>query len=438
MPPDLARIAFVTRRFSELQGLQSVCLGTILIAGVLSWSLLPDEIRDPFQQIAFPAVMCTGFIMWIALYYRRWFGRVPPLTSVPGAGSGDAREILYVSPLPLALGADMVKGLMYPGGPSLAAAGLAVYSLWILVRDGSHRPHYVIGLAAGIAGIFVTWAAPFSFRVGRSLDPAVALPYVLTYAVMGAALVVVGLLDHRLLAAAMGQGHARGAWASAPDPATSRLRAVLAATCLVAILAYIALFGWPGEAQYIYWAIYFAVLAVMIVGQRRALKKLRAEQRRAAAERQSAREDRLAAKVAAMRGEVLEVEIEPPSSIRPGPPFDLAGHLLLPIAMACGALLDITLRGSGVPSLLALALAASHLRISLRDWPSRKHYLLGTMAASISAVHFMFVPRHQALDWTLWFLILVCAAMCVEGLLDYRLTRSTGPDFSRERHADAI
>jgi hypothetical protein len=124
--------------------------------------------------------------------------------------------------------------------------------------------------------------------------------------------------------------------------------------------------------------------------------------------------------------------------MRPVPPFDLAGHLLLPIAMACGALLDITLRGSGVPSLLALALAASHLRIALRDWPSRKHYLLGTLAASISAVHFMFVPQHQALDWTIWFLILVCAAMCVEGLLDYRLTRSTGPDFSRERHADAI
>src|SRR5687768_12307151 len=188
----LERIVFVTRRFGELQGLQSVTLGSVLIAGVLSWSLLPEGIRDPFQQIAFPAIMmCTGFVFWIALYYRRWFGRVPPLASRSGAASVDAREILYVSPLPLGLGADMVKGFMYPGGPSLAAAGLAVYSLWILVRDGAHRPHYVIGLAAGIGGIIVTWAAPFSFRVGRSLDPAVAIPYVLTYAVMGVALVAV-------------------------------------------------------------------------------------------------------------------------------------------------------------------------------------------------------------------------------------------------------
>ena len=188
MPPDLARIVFVTRRFGELQGLQSVTLGTVLIAGVLSWSLLPEEIRDPFQHIAFPAAMYpVGLTVWIALYYRRWFGRVPPMTARPGPGSVDAREILHVSPLFVGFAADMVKALVYPGGPSLAAAGLAVYSLWILVRDGLHRPHYVIGLAAGILGVSATWAAPFSFRVGRSLDPAVAVPYVLTYAVMGAA-----------------------------------------------------------------------------------------------------------------------------------------------------------------------------------------------------------------------------------------------------------
>lgn len=50
----------------------------------------------------------------------------------------------------------------------------------------------------------------------------------------------------------------------------------------------------------------------------------------------------------------------------------------------------------------------------------------------------MFVPQQQALDWSIWFLILVCAAMLVEGLLDYRLTRPPGTDFSREHHADAI
>jgi hypothetical protein len=142
--------------------------------------------------------------------------------------------------------------------------------------------------------------------------------------------------------------------------------------------------------------------------------------------------------MAAMRGETSKVEIEAPRSGIEVPRFDTLGHLALPLAIACGALVDVAARGSGIPSFLALALAASHLRIALRDWPSRRHYLLGTLAASVSAVHFMFVPQHQALDWTLWFLILVCAAMLVEGLLDYRLTRSTGPDFSRESHADAI
>jgi hypothetical protein len=42
----------------------------------------------------------------------------------------------------------------------------------------------------------------------------------------------------------------------------------------------------------------------------------------------------------------------------------------------------------------------------------------------------------QALDWTLWFLILVCAAMFVEGLLDYHLTRTAGPHFTEECHVD--
>jgi len=335
----------------------------------------------------------------------------------------------------LALCADMTKGFVYPGGPSLAAAVLAGYSLWILVRDGRHRSHYVIGLAAGLVGMAATWATPVTLRIGGPLDPAVAGPYVLTYAVIAIALVAVGLLDHRLLATAMCPGRPGRASVTTPDAATSQLRAVMAGACLTVVLAYIAILGWPSQALFIYWAIYLTLLGVMMLAQQRALKRLRAEQRRA---RMQALEERLTAKVAALRGEMRTIEIEPSADVRPVPSFDLAGHLLLPIVIACGALVDITLRGSGVPSLLAMALAASHLRIALRDWPSRRHYLIGTLAASISAIHFMFVPQHQALDWTLWFLILVCSAMLVEGLLDLRLTRQTDDTFSRKRHADAI
>ncbi|HJR60526.1 MAG TPA: hypothetical protein VJ813_14040 [Vicinamibacterales bacterium] len=182
MAPDLARIAFVTRRFGELQGLQSVSLGAGLILGVLSWSLLPEEFRNPFQHIVFPAAIgMLGLIVWIAWYYRRSFGRVPPMPSRPGAGPQDSREILHVSPMYLGLTADMAKGFVYPGGPSPAAAVLAGYSLWILVRDGRHRWHY---------GMVATWATPFALGIVVRLDPAVAGPYVL--------MLVEGLLDYRL------------------------------------------------------------------------------------------------------------------------------------------------------------------------------------------------------------------------------------------------
>jgi hypothetical protein len=437
----LARIVFVTRRFGDLRGLMSVTLGAGLILGVLSWSLLPEEFRSPFQNIAFPAAVGMMVMMWgIEGYYARWFGRVPLMSSrsAPADSKPMKPDTIGALLVQMALMLDALKGIAYPGGVSLAAAMVAGYSLWVLVRDWRYRPYYVIGVAAGVAGIIITWAVPFGLRIGGRLEPAAAGPYVLTYALTGIALVAVGLLDHRLLAAAMCAGRVKTTSVTTPDATTSQLRAVLAGTCLIVVLAYIAILGWPGEALFVHTAIYLTLLGVMMLAQQRAMKRLRAEQRRAQVEQMPACEEPMAGKVAAMRGDVRVTEIEPTPGMGPVAPFDLAGHLLLPIAMAGGALLDITLRGSGVPSLLATALAASHLRIALRDWPSRRHYLLGTLAASISAAHFMFVPQDQALDWTLWFVILVCAAMLVEGLLDYRLSRTNGPDFSKERHADAI
>jgi hypothetical protein len=115
----------------------------------------------------------------------------------------------------------------------------------------------------------------------------------------------------------------------------------------------------------------------------------------------------------------VKVEIDELPARRALPPFDVVGHLILPVAIACGALADLSLRGSGVPSLLAVGLAASHLWIALRDWTTRKYYLLGTVAASISAIHSL--GSKPVLDWTVWFIILVSAAMLVEGLLDQRV-----------------
>ena len=48
-------------------------------------------------------------------------------------------------------------------------------------------------------------------------------------------------------------------------------------------------------------------------------------------------------------------------------------------------------------------------------------------------------PPGTVLDWTVWFLILMCTAMLVEGLLDLHVARTGGEEhFSKEHHADAI
>jgi hypothetical protein len=272
------------------------------------------------------------------------------------------------------------------------------------------------------------------------MDPAASDVYALTYAILGLGLLAVGLLDHGLLAQAMGT---RGTSARriAVDPSASRLRAGVAAGCLVTTWAYLWFVRSPDEDSGLYLTLYVGLSLATVAFAMVYLTVTRVRDFLAAeGEPARRREAKLLAQMAHLRGEQLpSTEIDVPVRVPDVPRFDALGHLLLPFAAASGALVDVATRGSGFPSLLALALAASHLRIAIRDWPSRKHYLLGAVAASISAVHFMFVSTLQVLDWTVWFLILTSSAMLVEGLLDLRLARTGGEEhFSKEHHADAI
>ena len=110
----------------------------------------------------------------------------------------------------------------------------------------------------------------------------------------------------------------------------------------------------------------------------------------------------------------------------------------MPLLIGCGAIVDVAAGMAGMPSLLALSLAASHLWIAVRDWPRRTHYLLGCAAAAVSAVHHMFIAREQQLEWFVWFLILVSSAMVVEGVFDLRLHRQNSPEPSETPHVDAF
>ena len=453
--PDarLQRIAFVTSRYAELQGLKFVILGAGILLSVLTWGLLPDGSRHFFQQMnmqLFFWVIVGG--IWADRYYSRWFGNVPlvpaPRFAFFHAVSADASQSAVPVGRPENVGAwviymalmiEAVKGIVYPGGVSLVAAAVTGYSAWVLVQDGARRLQYVLGLAAGAAGLALTWAVPASLRFPGPPETALVLPYAQTYGILGVALIAVGLLDHRLLVTSMASAASSAAGrSSAPDPVLSRFRAIAAAASLVVMVVHLALAGWPRHPLYIYWSLTMVWMLLLVGAQQLDLWKLTAERRRMDDERKRAREERLVAKVKALRGETVKVEIEGPPPRRRLPPFDLVGHLILPLAIACGALADISLRGSGVPSLLALGLAASHLRIALRDWTTRKYYLLGTVAASLSALHSIVSPG-DGVAWIVGFIIFVSAAMLVEGLLDLRLARWEDAQFSKEHHhADAI
>jgi hypothetical protein len=457
MLPDarIERIAFVTSRFADLQGLRAVLLGVLLLVVVLTASLLPLNL-NPFSHFSGAlGVWIAGNFVLLEAYYNRRFGRVPLVSSSrfaifyavpdnPGAPPSptDQRGRPLTRPEafgPLlvmsALAIESMKTTFYPGGLSLAALALAAHATWVLVRDWRFRPYYVIAVAAGGVGMGLTLATPMTVRLNTPLPPDIAAAYGQTYALVGLALIVVGLLDHRLLWQGMSRADAPAA--STPDRELSVLRIVLSAICLGVLVAYIVIAGWPSEPFHLYIALLVAMMAVMIIMARRRVARIRAEARLAEAARARLRAERLEVKVAALRGEVRHVLEDAPDEIAPLPGFDTLGYLVLPIAIVCGALADVALRGTGLPSLFAAAIAASHLRIAWRDWPARGYYLLGAFAAAISTVHFAFVPAERTFDWFVWFLMLTSAASLVAGLMDYRL--STQPEArSGEDHADTV
>src|SRR5688500_3417663 len=180
---DLARIAFVTRRFGELQGLRSACFGAMLVAGTVTVTLVPDA--EPLFFIAMPAQnVMFGASTVISGYYERWFGRVPGERQVAQSlarvqwdyGGGIALFIVVA-----AMSVDMLKSLWYPGGASFGAAALVGYSAWIAYRDWPYRLHHVIGIFAGLAGVVVSSSVPVTHRVfAHRMDQAASDVYALT------------------------------------------------------------------------------------------------------------------------------------------------------------------------------------------------------------------------------------------------------------------
>ncbi|HVL65887.1 MAG TPA: hypothetical protein VM364_01365 [Vicinamibacterales bacterium] len=419
--PDLRRIAFVTRRFHALQGLYLATLGAGLIAGTLLWSVMPAEERNVVIQVMlFGQFVMMGASLQIDGYYRRMFGRVP----ARGLRGGMAAML----PIVLLLGmlADIVRSFQGTVAPSTTAVGLTVFATLVLATDWRQRPYYLLGLAGGCVAAFLS-TQPIAF--GGPPDGTAGAPLVAALSVVGFTVMMLGLLDHDLLARALTAAAPRD---RAAVPASrlllSGVRLSASVLTLGAVVICLSASGWPrGDGVFRFLFVLSLVpSALMFLASMRyafchigELHKGMSRREREFLERL----ERLPDGKLPPLPEAASFQDATTEGLRP-PLVDPLGHLVLPLSMAAGALIDVASRGTGAPSLLALAFAASQLRIVTRDWPYRRHYLVGALAGGVASVHYMFVSLDRGADWALVSLILVSSAMILEALLDRRLERA--------------
>ncbi len=203
---DLPRIALVSRRFQELQGLLPAVMGTLFIlASLLSFMFgSPRWLRGPLGSLMFGFLLIDPFTRYLRRKYRQRFGDVVATSLQKFLGP--------LSFIAVTFGA-LIDTVVYQGtarpGPSCAAVALACYSTWVLLRDWQWRPHYLAALAAGLAGAVVT-ASASPLPAGRGIDPARTDAFLLAYALAGLGLVITGLFDHSLLASALRRRDSEG------------------------------------------------------------------------------------------------------------------------------------------------------------------------------------------------------------------------------------
>jgi hypothetical protein len=405
---DLARIDFVSRRFAELQGLASAAFGAALLGSSLMWALVePDS--SLLLSILIPANL-VGVTSLSALqrYYEERFGRVRVARDTPWWVLGRPRAATAFGHLAgvvmLGLFADLLVELQGWTARGIGGWALATYSIWILIRDGRERIYYAFGVAIGG---FSTFAMVSSASTYALTTPVAAI---------GFAVYTIGLLDHRLLLQAMHLTRTAASRPAMPSMTLARIRIAASASCLIAAGIYVGVLAGQESTLALNLALVCATCLFAVVGSGMEARNFW-QRTRAYSELTTAREARLMAALRKPTEGVPEAELSREERDRTD--ADLTGHLLLPLAIACAAIADVILGASAWPSLLAFSLGAWHLRIVIRDWPRRRYYLLGMVAALGSSIQRVFMGGAQ-LEWLVWFVILVSSAVLIEGWLDLR------------------
>lgn len=203
--PELRRIQFVTKFFPYMQGLRllPIGLGMLVLAAWASWRESPGVVTllhpEKLPVLLLAALPVLGLYALLGVYYRRSYGMVrQPWTTRRRV----LRAMLTVSIL------GMVMGILESSGPSSPAPTGAFLGLlglsftWCWIRSGFQAHHYfVTGMAVMMFATVHTLGFP---PVGALLQTLpftseAHLPEVTLFSTWGVALVVLGLLDHRML-----------------------------------------------------------------------------------------------------------------------------------------------------------------------------------------------------------------------------------------------
>lgn len=388
---DIARVAFVTRRFHELRGLITASFGGALI--VAAWMVHAAGAASSFGSGPMQALIFANCVYVMALVvldrsYRETYGDV-----VATAGQKFAAGLMPIVVMSGAL-CDMFQQSVSGQGASISAAMFTSYAIWIALRDWRWRVHYLAAAAAGAAAAFLTAAVPGPFGRWGEMDAARADAYLVAHTLIALAMVAVGLFDHRLLA----QSLRSPAPESTDAPRRSRgvaPRLVTTAFVFGAASGVFLYWGatWPGQA------LPAVLMLALILTQ--AVTALH-EAVRAGGE--LSRGDR----VSLPAGQVLQLK---------------ADALVLLFLVAVAAVVEGAV---GVRGLFAVTLSLSIAWIAIRDWPHRKRYLVAAAGAAALAL----LTRNT--DPSRAFAMLVCAAslaIVLEAVFTYR----TGT-----RHADTV
>lgn len=407
--PDFARIAFVTRRFHELQGIGTAMYGFGLVLAVMMNHAVGGLYRPaPFQVLSFANLIGVLALLSAARLYRQTFGDpVVPARRKMAAG------LLMLSVMAAGLG-DMWLQVKGNQGPSMMAVVLASFSLWIVARDWRCRIHYLVSAAAGLMGALVTAGVPSIADGYGRVGPPREESFLLAYTLVGLGLVIVGLLDHRLLVSSLSPGRPAGARLPRAIERASNgltLASVGASFCLAAGVTLAAVN--PALAASVLpltlnLALFAALMSVMVVPQW-------SNYRHAAHDLVSMHRDVRMGRDAPPGGHQQTWQVG-------------ADSLALFATVALAAAIDEWIMPRGAIRLLALSIAFASAWVAVRDWRYRPYYLIGAVATAVAsfAGSGMSPARSLAL-----LIVAVSGSLVVEGLLDYAVfARHRGLTFS--------